>query len=199
LNDIEFPFCNDFFNQNLFGGTVDLVEVSCADELSARACWTIVASGSRAISIAVTVLSCAWDVSVSPRSHAKPMPNAVARHDQGLRANKRAENSHQPTRRRERKMQARRGSIALRGLSHRTVPTSPRNAGALATIPGPIRPTQIRVANMSRREPGRASFVHAELRAAQARTKPRRKGCRRAAAIAAAVMSPTPQAQRFRP
>jgi transposase-like protein len=28
-----------------------------------------------------------------------------ARHDQGLRANNRAENSHQPTRRRERKMQ----------------------------------------------------------------------------------------------
>src|ERR1700723_2024175 len=29
----------------------------------------------------------------------------LARHDQGLRSNNRAENSHQPTRRRERKMQ----------------------------------------------------------------------------------------------
>jgi transposase-like protein len=36
---------------------------------------------------------------------AKSEIGLAARHDQGLRANNRAENSHQPTRRRERKMQ----------------------------------------------------------------------------------------------
>ena len=36
-----------------------------------------------------------------------------ARHDQGLRANNRAENSHQPTRRRERKMQRFKSAAAL--------------------------------------------------------------------------------------
>ena len=38
-------------------------------------------------------------------SAAKSEIGLSARHDQGLRANNRAENSHQPTRRRERKMQ----------------------------------------------------------------------------------------------
>jgi transposase-like protein len=46
-------------------------------------------------------------VADKPRSYgaAKSEIGLSARHDQGLRANNRAENSHQPTRRRERKMQ----------------------------------------------------------------------------------------------
>ena len=41
-----------------------------------------------------------------------------ARHDQGLRANNRAENSHQPTRRRERKMQRFKSRISSPLLVH---------------------------------------------------------------------------------
>jgi putative transposase len=50
---------------------------------------------------------------------AKSAMGLSARHDRGLRANNRAENSHQPTRRRERKMQRFKSpGSAQRGLSH---------------------------------------------------------------------------------
>ena len=48
-----------------------------------------------------------------------------ARHDQGLRANNRAENSHQPTRRRERKMQRKLIYCVLRSQGCRSRSVAP--------------------------------------------------------------------------
>jgi hypothetical protein len=45
--------------------------------LSACACWIIVASGSSAMSMAVTALCCALDAPAEPNSATKPKPSAA--------------------------------------------------------------------------------------------------------------------------
>ena len=58
-----------------------------------------------------------------------------ARHDQGLRANNRAENSHQPTRRRERKMQR----FKSPGSAQRFLPEGRSQPGELFQLEEEIR------------------------------------------------------------
>jgi putative transposase len=64
---------------------------------------------------------------------AKSEMKLSARHEQGLRKNNRAENSHQPTRRRERKMQRFKSpGSAQRFLSIQPLPTTPSTSSAIS-------------------------------------------------------------------
>ena len=88
-------------------------------------------------------------VTDKPRSYsvAKSEMGLSARHEQGLRRNNRAENSHQPIRRRERKMQCAMHKFALVALASMTlaacatrVQTAGTTAGAVggAVVGGPV-------------------------------------------------------------